>query len=67
MYTRTQLLKLMGGDDSVNLLNYPEKAFPQHVGVTLAAVQKGEHDPELTVIPMMDISGEREEGWTLFL
>ncbi|KAF2550909.1 hypothetical protein F2Q68_00037242 [Brassica cretica] len=62
-----QLLKLMGGDDSVNLLNYPEKAFPQHVGVTLAAVQKGEHDPELTVIPMMDISGEREEGWTLFL
>ncbi|CAN6924258.1 unnamed protein product [Brassica oleracea] len=60
-----QLLKLMGGDDSVNLLNYPEKAFPQHVGVTLVAVQKVEHDPELTVTPMMDISGEREKGWTL--
>ncbi|KAF2540693.1 hypothetical protein F2Q68_00031421 [Brassica cretica] len=58
-----QLLKLVGGDDSVNLLNYPEKALPQHAGVTLAAVQKVEHDPELTVTPMMDISGEREEGW----
>ncbi|WZZ27714.1 hypothetical protein YC2023_011115 [Brassica napus] len=43
-----QLLKLMGGDDSVNLLNYPEKAFPQHVGVTLVAVQKVEHDPEVS-------------------
>lgn len=43
-----QLLKLVGGDDSVNLLNYPEKALPQHAGVTLAAVQKVEHDPEVS-------------------
>ncbi|CAN6862316.1 unnamed protein product, partial [Brassica oleracea] len=40
-----QLLKPVGGDDTVTLLNYPEKTLPQHVGLNLATVRKAEHDP----------------------
>ncbi|KAG2274855.1 hypothetical protein Bca4012_045136 [Brassica carinata] len=52
-----------GGDDTVTLLNYPEKTLPQHVGLNLATVRKAEHDPGLLVKPMMDISGSQEDGW----
>ncbi|CAN7084811.1 unnamed protein product [Brassica oleracea var. botrytis] len=33
------------GDDSVTIMDYPEKAMPLHAGLSVAHIRKAEHDP----------------------
>ncbi|KAF3543495.1 hypothetical protein DY000_02008997 [Brassica cretica] len=61
-----RLASFVGGDDSVTIMDYPEKAMPLHAGLSVAHIRKAEHDPLLIVEPMMEISGDHDDRWGLW-
>ncbi|CAG7874433.1 unnamed protein product, partial [Brassica rapa] len=61
-----QLLELAAGEDTITVLNYPGSSLPKHAGLTEAAVRKAEHNPALTVKPMLVATGNHEDRWALW-
>ncbi|CAN6833497.1 unnamed protein product [Brassica oleracea] len=61
-----RLASFVGGDDSVTIMDYPEKAMPLHAGLSVAHIRKAEHDPLLIVEPMLEISGDHDDRWGLW-
>ncbi|WZZ15960.1 hypothetical protein YC2023_109049 [Brassica napus] len=57
------LLDRLGGDDSVTLLSYVGDKLPTHTGLVLTDVLAAEHNPKLTVLPMMEVDEDRDDGW----
>lgn len=47
-----RLASFVGGDDSVTIMDYPEKAMPLHAGLSVAHIRKAEHDPLVSTIWM---------------
>ncbi|RID52928.1 hypothetical protein BRARA_G00358 [Brassica rapa] len=71
------LLDRLGGDDSVTLLSYVGDKLPTHTGLVLTDVLAAEHNPKasigiarqlslLTVLPMMEVDEDRDDGWGAF-
>nr|VDD37075.1 unnamed protein product [Brassica oleracea] len=60
------LLDRLGGDDSVTLLSYVGDKLPTHTGLVLTDVLYAEHSPKLTVLPMMEVDEDRDDGWGVF-
>ncbi|CAN6968526.1 unnamed protein product [Brassica oleracea var. botrytis] len=60
------LLDRLGGDDSVTLLSYVGDKLPTHTGLVLTDVLYAEHNPKLTVLPMMEVDEDRDDGWGVF-
>ncbi|KAH0925575.1 hypothetical protein HID58_017831 [Brassica napus] len=60
------LLDRLGGDDSVTLLSYVGDKLPTHTGLVLTDVLAAEHNPKLTVLPMMEVDEDRDDGWGVF-
>ncbi|KAG2333717.1 hypothetical protein Bca52824_004897 [Brassica carinata] len=60
------LLKRLGGTDEQKLLDFVGEKLPQHTGLSLSAVLDAEHDPQLTVQPMVECGEDKEEGWGEF-
>ncbi|KAG2272438.1 hypothetical protein Bca4012_039461 [Brassica carinata] len=50
------------GDDEMKLLSYVGEKLPQHIGLVLVEVQEAQHDPQLTVQPMMECMKDKEDG-----
>nr|VDD42107.1 unnamed protein product [Brassica oleracea] len=61
-----RLASFVGGDDSVTIMDYPEKAMPLHAGLSVAHIRKAQHDPLLIVEPMLEISGDHDDRWGLW-
>ncbi|KAG2265366.1 hypothetical protein Bca4012_077269 [Brassica carinata] len=60
------LLDRLGGDDSVTLLSYVGDKLPTHTGLVLTDVLYAEHNPKLTVLPMMEVDEDRDDGCGVF-
>ncbi|XP_033146922.1 uncharacterized protein LOC117133909 isoform X2 [Brassica rapa] len=60
------LLDRLGGDDSVTLLSYIGDKLPTHTGLVLTDVLSAENNPKLTVLPMVDVHEDRDDGWGVF-
>ncbi|CAN7056477.1 unnamed protein product [Brassica oleracea var. botrytis] len=60
------LLNRLGGDDSVTLLSYVGDNLPTHTGLVLTDVLYAEQSPKLTVLPMMEVDEDRDDGWGVF-
>ncbi|KAJ4891588.1 hypothetical protein Rs2_31336 [Raphanus sativus] len=45
------------------MLDYPGTSLPQHAGLTATDVRNAEHDPEVLVEPLMEVSGDHDERW----
>ncbi|KAF3536661.1 hypothetical protein F2Q69_00025245 [Brassica cretica] len=48
------------------LLRYVGEKLPTHTGLVLTDVLNVEHDPKMTVLPMMEVGENREDGWGVF-
>ncbi|CAN6824110.1 unnamed protein product [Brassica oleracea] len=57
------LIVRLGGNDEQTLLSYDGEKLPQHTGLGLVDVLDAEHDPKLTVQPMYEPGGDKEDGW----
>ncbi|XP_013632447.1 PREDICTED: uncharacterized protein LOC106337888 [Brassica oleracea var. oleracea] len=60
------LIARLGGNDEQTLLTYDGKKLPQQMGLGLVDVLHSEHDPKLTVQPMYEPGGDKEDGWGEF-
>ncbi|KAL0813987.1 hypothetical protein Bca101_070430 [Brassica carinata] len=60
------LIARLGGNDEQTLLTYDGEKLPQHTGLGLVDVLHAEHDPKLTVQPMYEPGGDKEDGWGEF-
>ncbi|CDY19478.1 BnaC04g11210D [Brassica napus] len=60
------LIARLGGNDEQTLLTYDGEKLPQHTGLGLVDVLHAEHDPKLTVQPMYEPRGDKEDGWGEF-
>ncbi|KAJ4910333.1 hypothetical protein Rs2_04954 [Raphanus sativus] len=58
-----QLQELVRGNITLTLLDYPGSSLPQHAGLTVADVQKVEHQTLLEVQPMLEVTGDHEDRW----
>ncbi|CDY07501.1 BnaC06g15630D [Brassica napus] len=60
------LIARLGGKDEQTLLTYGGEKLPQHTGLGLVDVLHAEHDPKVTVQPMYEPGGDKEDGWGEF-
>ncbi|KAF3540898.1 hypothetical protein F2Q69_00021497 [Brassica cretica] len=60
------LLDRLGGNDSVTLLSYVGDKLPTHTGLVLTDVLFAENNPKLTVLPMVEVDEDRDDGWGVF-